>query len=507
MNQRTICELDWRWRVFDSLSFPTLILRPDRTIVAANERFAAKLNMPEAMVVGKTCRDIFKDYLYDQDLPCTAESCPLEQTLREGSGRSILRQVNGPDGQPRWEDRVFSPIMDDQGQVIYIIESIRDVTHTKHLEKMIHGIREFFDRVIQSSASAMVAADRKGRVLLMNPAAEELFGYRFDVLSNLNITQLYPEGVAHELMAKLRDDRTGGRGKLPPTRSEILSAAGEIIPVEMTGAIIYEEEQELATMGIYNDLRERLAVEQKLRQAEAQVVQSEKMASLGRLAAGVAHEINNPLTGIVLYGNMLLEKCKERPEVSAELRCILEDADRCKEIVRNLLAYSRQAGSNRELFTLNSLLEESLGLIRDQKLFMNVTVQRELADTSIQILADRNKMRQVIINLVINAIDAMNQNGVLTLRSYTGTDRTARVEIADSGCGIAAKDVSRVFDPFFTTKEPGRGTGLGLSTAYGIIKDHHGDILVKETGPGGTTFLIKLPLADQTLTGMPDSIG
>jgi two-component system, NtrC family, sensor kinase len=508
MNHRSPCESDWRWRVFDSLSFPTLILSPDRTIVAANERFLAKVKMPEAMVVGKTCRDMFKDYFYDHGLPCsTDDTCPLETTLEEGSGCSILRQISDPDGTPRWEDRVFSPIKDEQGRVIYVIESIRDVTRTKQLEQMFHGIREFFDRVIQSSASAIVVADRKGRVLLLNPAAEDLFGYHLNTRLELNVTELYPAGDAQKIMAKLREEGYGERGKLPPTRVEILSAGGEVIPVEMTGAIIYEEGRELATMGIYNDLRERLSVEQKLRQAEAQVVQSEKMASLGRLAAGVAHEINNPLTGIVLYGGMLLEKHRDQPELSTSLQCILEDADRCKEIVKNLLAYSRQAGTQRELFTLNSLLEESLGLIRDQKLFMNVTVKWELADASIQILADRNKMRQVIINLVMNAIDAMDKQGVLTLRSYGGPDRNACVEIADSGCGIDPKNLSQIFDPFFTTKAPGRGTGLGLSTAYGIVKDNRGDIQVKQTGPQGTTFLIKLPLADQSVTGMPESIG
>ncbi len=499
---------NWRTRVFESLSFPTLVLTPDRTIVAANKHMLEKIGAPKQDIVGKTCREIFEQYFFEEGLPCMQATCPLDQALQDKLGHTIQRQVERCDGKICWEDRVFSPILDETGGVLYIIESIRDITWTKKLEHMVTGMREFVNRMVQSSASAIVAADRAGRILLMNAAAEELFGYSLEDIGRIRASDLYPPGTASDLMKKLRNDHYGGKGKLPPTKIHILTSGGKRVPVEMTGGIIYESGREMATMGIYNDLTERIQMEQKLREAEAQLIQSEKLASLGRLAAGVAHEINNPLTGIVLYGNIILEKLGADNPLRQSMEYILEDAGRCKDIVQNLLTYSRQKKSSLELFTVNSMVEESLRLIRDQKLFINVTLNWELTRQPLQVMADHNRLRQVVINLVINAIDAMENKGMLTLRTYKNAeDQTACLEIEDSGCGIAEGNLLHIFDPFFTTKQPGRGTGLGLSTAYGIVHDNKGEIRVKKTGPQGTTFLVKLPLVDYGRLGMPESVG
>ncbi|MBI5602310.1 MAG: PAS domain S-box protein [Deltaproteobacteria bacterium] len=498
-------EVDWRLRVFDSLSFPTLVLKPDRTIVAVNQKLLERFDWIRDDIVGKTCREFFQSLTGDQDLPCANNSCPLDQTLADGLGHSMLRQIQHRDGSEHWEDRVFSPILDEQGEVIYIIESIRDVTRSKALEKNLQDVREFLNRVLQSSASAIVAAGREGRVLLMNQAAEELFGYSFKQARDIDVSNLYPPGVARGIMKKLRDDTYGGRGKLPVTRVDILTAQNEPIPVEMTAAIIYEDGSEAATMGVYNDLRSRLAVEKKLQEAQTQLVQTEKMASLGRLAAGVAHEINNPLTGILLYGNLMKEKLEGDHPLQFNLHCILEDAGRCQDIVKDLLAYSRQSSTSRDRFSLNALVIESFRLIRDQKLFINMVIRKELSGDWMPVRADRNNMSQVVINLVMNALDVMNKKGTLTLRTYRDdSQKTACLEVSDTGGGIPEENMSRVFDPFFTTKELGKGTGLGLSTAYGIVKDNNGDISIKETGPGGTTFLVALPL---DLDSMEDNQG
>jgi PAS domain S-box-containing protein len=429
-----------------------------------------------------------------QQPACFGSECPLEMVLNSGQNQSVVHKFLDTDGEEIWEERVFSPIFGDDGEVKYVIESLRDVTRVKALEKKYSDVRQLIDKVVQSSVSGIIAANREGDIILMNQAAENLFGYSVHDANLINIEDFYPAGVAREIMRKLRDPNLGEKGKLPSTQVNIITKTGEEIPVEMTATIIYEGGQEAATAAIFNDLREKQAVQKKLEEAESQLFQSEKLASLGRLAAGVAHEINNPLTSILLYGNLMREKLEAEHPLSNNLNYILEDAERCKEIVKNLLAYSRQTRPAKDVFYLNNLVGESLRLIRDQKLFMNVKVVKELDDCQILVNADKNQLCQVLINLIINAFDAMEGHGTLTLKTYRDRDSgKAYIEVTDSGGGIPQENLSKVFDPFFTTKELGKGTGLGLSMAYGIMEENHGRISIKETGPEGTTILLELP--------------
>jgi signal transduction histidine kinase len=192
---------------------------------------------------------------------------------------------------------------------------------------------------------------------------------------------------------------------------------------------------------------------------------------------------------------MVLERLEEDSPFREDLEYVLEDTDRCKNIVKNLLAYSRQAAPNKEIFQVNSLVDQGLNLIRDQKLFMNIEVVKKMSGEMMLIHADKNQLIQVIINMVLNAIDAMEMKGTLTFHTYRDKpSHKVFLEISDTGSGIPEKNLNKVFDPFFTTKELGKGTGLGLSTAYGIVKENGGNISIKEPGPDGTTFLIELPL-------------
>jgi len=489
-----INEVDWRLRVFDALSFPTLILKPDRTILAANKKFNERNKAGKTRIVGRTCKDIFSEDKTLKHLSCSGANCPLQRVLKSKLSQSAVHKNVADNGEIIWEERVFSPILGNDGEVKYVVESLRDITEVKHLEKKYSDVRQLIDKVVQSSVSGIMAADRKGEIILMNRAAEELFGYSVQDANLVNIEDFYPPGVAREIMKKLRDKNLGERGKLPSTQVDIITKTGEPIPVEMTAAIIYEDGREAATAAIFNDLREKQAVQKKLEETENQLFQSEKLASLGRLAAGVAHEINNPLTSILLYGNLMQEKLEESHPLACNLSYILEDAERCKDIVKNLLAYSRQTRPAKEVFYLNNLVGESLRLIRDQKLFMNVKIIKDLDDCQVLVNADKNQLCQVLINLIINAFDAMEGSGTLTLRTYR--DRKINkvyIEITDTGCGIPPENMSKVFDPFFTTKEVGKGTGLGLSMAYGILEENHGKISIQHTGPEGTTILLELP--------------
>ena len=481
-------EMYWRMKIFDSLSYPSVIISPDKTLVGANRKFYEAFNLSFKEIYGKKC---FHMFLY-KDTPCNSDQCTISKVIKDKKTHRFALKHHY-----RWEERVFSPILDENGDVAYVIGSMRDITRTKALESQLHGVKEFISRVIHSSASAIVAADRQGNINLMNSVAKQLFGdYNGGEGKIRHTKQLYPPGKAREIMRMLRDEKIGGKGKLLIPLTTIVNSSGEEIEVEMSAAIIYDEKgNESATMAIYNDLKDKVKVEKELKFTQRQLAKSEKMASLGQLAAGVAHEINNPLTGVLFYASLLLERDDIDKSMQEDLGYILEDANRCKEIVKSLLVYSRSSGSDKNIVQFNEILEQSLTLIRDQKKFRNITIKKYLSDEMMLINADTGKLNQVFINLVINAADAMDGAGTITLTSYK--DKVLKkvfLEVKDMGKGIPHEDLSKIFDPFFTTKEVGKSTGLGLSIVYGIIEEHGAHISVKKTGSKGTTFIIEFPM-------------
>jgi two-component system, NtrC family, sensor kinase len=202
------------------------------------------------------------------------------------------------------------------------------------------------------------------------------------------------------------------------------------------------------------------------------------------------------------------EKLEADSPFRQNIAYILEDTERCKEIVKNLLAYSRQTSPARGYLRLNDIIDNSLRLIRDQKLFLHIKVVEDKWQGPLLVNADKNQLCQVVINLIINAIDAMNGYGVLTLRTHE--DRVkgmAYLEVGDSGGGIAPENLTKIFDPFFSTKELGKGTGLGLSMAYGMMEENSGRIFVKSTGSSGTVFSLEMPAVPLTDLILFDSIG
>jgi two-component system, NtrC family, sensor kinase len=491
MNPKIFKETDWRLRVFDSLSYPSLVMTPDKIIVAGNQIFLDKYKTTLGDIVGKACYEVF--YGARQ---CPNDQCPLPVVIAEGRGQTLLRSVSTRTRKKLWEDRVFSPILDDDGEVAYILESVRDVTRVKNLEIALKETEAFLEKIITGSPIAIVAADRYGNILLMNPAAQELFGYsNREAVSKVSAASLYPAGVATDIMKRLNSEEFGGKGKLPGMNTTILNSGGEEIPVEITASIIYEDDEEIATVGIYTDLRGKLAVENKLKDTRARLAQSEKMASIGQLAAGVAHEINNPLTGILFYADMKLAGLAADDPEREEVASVIEDVNRCRNIVKNLLAYSRQTDPLKDVIQLNTVIDQSLTLIRDPKVFGNIEILKEISADMMLVHVDRNQICQVVINLVMNAVSSMDGVGRLIFRTYRDKARQkAFLEIEDSGCGISGEHLPRIFDPFFTTKEPGQGTGLGLSTVYGLVQDNKGQIEVKQTSEKGTTFRVELPL-------------
>lgn len=235
-----------------------------------------------------------------------------------------------------------------------------------------------------------------------------------------------------------------------------------------------------------NQLKER---------TEKQIVKSAKLASLGRLASGIAHEINNPLTGILTYASLLLEDFKDT-EYEEDLQVIVNEALRCRKIVKQVLDFARESKLEKEPANINDVIRQSLTMLEKLANFQNVKIVTELAEDLPVLNLDVTQMRSVINNLAINAADAMPQGGILTIRTWNNRDKNVVVvEVTDTGVGIAEENIGKVYDPFFTTKEVGRGTGLGLAVTYGIVNRHNGSIEIKSKVGEGTTFTITLPVA------------
>ena len=229
---------------------------------------------------------------------------------------------------------------------------------------------------------------------------------------------------------------------------------------------------------------------------QARVAQSERLASLGMLAAGVAHEVNNPLGGILALTGLTIEDMPPDDPNRENLAEVIRQTERCRDIVKGLLEFSRQSKGNTEPVDLNKVLQDTLSLVEKQALFFNISVVWKLDPELPRATADRSQFQQVFMNILMNAVQAMNERGTITIATQRASaGNHVEVAISDTGRGIPAEEVDRIFDPFFTTKESGQGTGLGLSIAYGIVTTHRGTISVHSEVGKGTTFTIRMPAA------------
>ncbi|MBM3125407.1 MAG: HAMP domain-containing protein [Chloroflexi bacterium] len=225
------------------------------------------------------------------------------------------------------------------------------------------------------------------------------------------------------------------------------------------------------------------------------IMESERLAIIGQLAANVAHELNNPLQGIVTYSSLLLEKDVCDPPTRQNIEKITIQANRCREIIRGLLDFSRQKKPVKTLTNINDLLRRCVSLVENQAHFQNIEIVRNFDETLPMIVVDPSQIERVFLNLIINAADAMNGGGRLTLTTSFGlNEHSIEIDVKDTGHGISLENMEKIFNPFFTTKEIGHGVGLGLAISYGIVKEHNGEITVESECGKGAKFTVILPV-------------
>jgi two-component system NtrC family sensor kinase len=314
----------------------------------------------------------------------------------------------------------------------------------------------------------------------------------------MHIRNIYQPGVAKEVMDKLRSPDFGGVGKLNSFPIFHRRKDGEMIEGDLSASIIYDEDgREIASIGIFKDLRERLGMERELQKMREALLQSEKLAAMGRLTSQVAHELNNPIYGIMNTLELLKTEIPPENKRRRILELSLSEIQRLSEMLRNMLSFSKPEEEKRRPVKIDELIEGILLVMEKQMKESNIQVEASFDSDIPEVMASTNQMRQVMLNILKNAKEAMPKGGTLTVRTAREGNKIL-ITTQDTGIGIPKEIRDKIFEAFFTTKQKVKGVGLGLSVCYGIIKDHGGEIKVESEEGKGTTFTISLPIESQS---------
>jgi two-component system, NtrC family, sensor kinase len=348
----------------------------------------------------------------------------------------------------------------------------------------LEGLTEYNENILESMASGILVLDLEGQIARWNRAMESLYGQRRDEVLHRPLDDVFPSSFLDALRGSLVLGQNEEIAHIYKLRLPLASGRSLIVNVSVAPFQVGSG-QRCGTILIVEDVTARVRLEEQLQH-------SEKMASIGLLAAGVAHEVNTPLTGISSYTQMLRAQVDGGDPRGALLDKIEKQTFRAAKIINNLLNFSRSGSTEMEALDINKVLADVLSLLEHQLDRSRIRVRKELQAGLPPVRGNENRIQQVFFNLILNARDAMPRGGWLTLLTRVDDD-TLIVEVKDTGHGIKREDIKRIYDPFYTTKGIGRGTGLGLSVSYGIVQEHGGAIFVDSAPGKGTTFQVALP--------------
>lgn len=343
-----------------------------------------------------------------------------------------------------------------------------------------------FRSIFHLSPNAIFVCDETGKITDLNDAGARIFEIEklSDFLTNSQFTSLFQNpDVGQKIISGVLEN-----GSVTNLESVLVTQSGNEIDVSISATLIVDEAHHLKFIeGIIRDITEEKRINLHL-------AQTERLASIGQLAAGVAHEINNPLGVILCYGDLIDKNAESSAQINEDISIVLKHANECKTIVESLLNFGRVSDTHFEKADIHHAIAEVLAVLSNQLTKRKIEVNQSFNPNMQKVLFDQQKMKQVFMNLLLNSMQAMPNGGELNVSTdYDIDDESVIITIGDTGYGISQDKLDKIFEPFFTTKEQGKGTGLGLSVSYGIIQQHKGQITVESRENKGTSFSIKLP--------------
>lgn len=494
-------------RIFDHLPDPVLVLLSNYIVDEVNLTFLNRFQKDANEVIGKPCYKVFHQF----DEPCDSKGlpCPLSSVLESCKTHQVLHHYPGCGGEMCWDEITMAPLFPPEATQKRVVEVIKDVTSRKQMgealqqsqaetrELLKRAIKEkaFLETIVNGIKDHMMVIDLDYHIVEVNRALLEMMS-----LKREDVVGKHCYEVSHHLQEPCaRPDHpcplkeTVATGKAASAIHIHFDKHGRESYLHVVCHPLFDEEGRIrAVVDLSRDITQEIS--------RTRMLHEDKIASLGKLSASVVHEINNPLTGILSSVRMIKRMLEVDPPGENELKMMKKHAGivyneiyRVGKTVSNLLPFSRNSKPEFKSVDLNTLLAETLSLTEFQMRLQGITVEARYAPDLLPVRADPGKMKQVFLNLLLNAQDAMSKDGTLTLVTRNTKRREVLVVIADTGMGIPKEQFSQIFEPFYTTKAGGLGAGLGLSVVHGIIGDHQGVIKVHSVVGRGTCFTIRLP--------------
>jgi len=487
---------EWE-QIFQAIGHPAWILAPDHTILRINQAAANLVEKAADDLTGRKCYEVF----HHGQSP--ADGCPLQALLRSGHMERVDMEMEAL-------GLTFlvscTPVCSHTNKLEKIIHIATDITERKRTEEALRESELKHRRLYESMMDAFVAVDMSGRIQEFNPSYQAMLGYSAEELQRLTYEDLTPakwrafeaDVVATQILV---------RGYSDVYEKEYRRRDGSLFPVELRTFLIRDDAgQPTGMWAIVRDITERKRAEEEKEKLKAQLFQAQKMESVGRLAGGVAHDFNNMLGVILGFSELAMKQLNEADPLFRKLEEIHKAAQRSANLTRQLLAFARKQTISPQVLDLNETIEGMLKMLR-RLIGEDIHVAWLPGKSLWKVNVDPSQIDQVLANLCVNARDAIAGVGTITIETRNVVvDESSCLDhagvapgeyllltLSDTGCGMDQLTLGRLFEPFFTTKEAGKGTGLGLATVYGIVKQNNGFINVESELQQGTTFSIYLP--------------
>jgi len=440
----------------------------------------------------------------------------LDEESQQLVAERYIRRQRGEEVPPRYEFNIIckdgqkrrveisSAVIKDSAGAVKTVAQILDITERKQAEEVLRESQKFSSSLLESSPNPITVVNLDTSMIYVNPAFEKLSGFTLGEIAGRKAPYpWWPEGKRERILAAFKDAiEHGGRR----TERNFQKKNGERFWVALNSAPVMQDGKAIYLIITWLDITERKRAEEKEKQLQQELYLARRLASVGELAAGVAHEINNPLTGVLGFSQRLIRKSTDEA-LSRDLEIIHSEARRAAEVVQNLLTFARRRQPKKEYSNINDIMQKTLELRSYALQTSNIEVVTTLAPSLPQIMVDFPQMQEVFLNIILNAEQAMSEahgRGKLIIKTREIKDYV-RISLADDGPGISPKNLDKVFDPFFTTREGKGGTGLGLSACHGIVTEHGGRIYARSKAGKGATFFVELPLSPVEATSAPRS--